>query len=193
MGDFLGFRLILYFSTFQASSFPNPPARARAPFSRVYSASSLGSPSGKRLNTINYSSALHCSEVTTCSLGVAVPPSHITSEDATPTMADWFAVADTDGDGYVSGAEAVQFFQRAGLPQLSLAKLWELADNPARGYLERKQFDIALQLITIAQVSAFLYPRRVCPPRVWNRSFSVSTEDCRHRRCSSRGQIPFES
>lgn len=66
--------------------------------------------------------------------------------------AQWFAVADADGDGKVSGAEAVEFFRRAGLTQQSLARLWELADNPARGFLERKQFDIAMQLITIAQV-----------------------------------------
>ena len=72
---------------------------------------------------------------------------------ALPVMADytqWFAVADTDGDGKVSGAEAVQFFQRAGLPQQSLAQLWELVSES--GFLERKQFDIAMQLITIAQV-----------------------------------------
>ena len=66
--------------------------------------------------------------------------------------AQWFAVADADGDGKVSGGEAVQFFQRAGLPQQSLAQLWELADNPARGFLEKKQFDIAMQLISVAQV-----------------------------------------
>jgi len=66
--------------------------------------------------------------------------------------ARWFAAADLDGDGRVSGAEAVQFFGRAGLAKAQLAKLWELADNPARGFLERGQFDRAMALITIAQV-----------------------------------------
>lgn len=53
-------------------------------------------------------------------------------------MADygqWFAIADVDRDGKVSGAEAVAFFTRAGLTQQSLAQLWQLSDNPARGFL----------------------------------------------------------
>lgn len=29
----------------------------------------------------------------------------------------WFAAADLDRDGVLGGAEAVQFFQRSGLPQ----------------------------------------------------------------------------
>lgn len=29
----------------------------------------------------------------------------------------WFAAADLDRDGVLSGLEAVQFFQRSGLPQ----------------------------------------------------------------------------
>lgn len=29
----------------------------------------------------------------------------------------WFAAADLDRDGVLSGVEAVQFFQRSGLPQ----------------------------------------------------------------------------
>ena len=49
------------------------------------------------------------------------------------------------------------FFTRAGLPQASLATLRELADNPPRGFLDRKQFGVAMQLITVAQVRT-----RVC-------------------------------
>ena len=63
----------------------------------------------------------------------------------------WFEHADTDGDGKVSGGEAVAFFSRAGLPQASLATLWQLVDNPPRGFLEKSQFDVAVQLIYVAQ------------------------------------------
>ena len=33
---------------------------------------------------------------------------------------NWFRVADKDKDGAVSGAEAVEFFQRSRLPQATL-------------------------------------------------------------------------
>jgi hypothetical protein len=35
----------------------------------------------------------------------------------------WFKIADEDGDGKVSGGEAVKFFQRSGLPQPCLAEV----------------------------------------------------------------------
>ena len=73
-------------------------------------------------------------------------------------MADygqWFSLADADGDGRVSGGEAIPFFQRSGLPQEKLGMVWQLADQPPRGYLERVQFDAAMQLISIAQVLPF--------------------------------------
>ena len=63
----------------------------------------------------------------------------------------WFEHADADGDGSISGGEAVAFFSRAGLPQASLATLWQLVDIPPRGFLDKKQFDVALQLIYVAQ------------------------------------------
>ena len=68
-----------------------------------------------------------------------------------PVPVGWFEHADTDGDGKVSGGEAVAFFSRAGLPQASLAALWQLVDNPPRGFLEKSQFDVAVQLIYVAQ------------------------------------------
>ena len=33
---------------------------------------------------------------------------------------EWFSAADADGDGRVSGGEAVAFFSRSGLPQATL-------------------------------------------------------------------------
>lgn len=93
-----------------------------------------------------------------------------TQAGAMSIPAEWFGIADVDGDGKVSGGEAVAFFTRAGLPQASLATLWELADNPPRGFLERKQFDVAMQLITVAQVRT-----RVCRPVVFSLSRTRKT------------------
>lgn len=41
---------------------------------------------------------------------------------APATARDWFGLADRDGDGALSGGEAVAFFQRSGLPRTTLAQ-----------------------------------------------------------------------
>lgn len=64
---------------------------------------------------------------------------------------EWFALADADGDGRVSGAEAVHFFMLAGLPKSDLARLWDTADSQRVGYLDRRAFSLACSLIGALQ------------------------------------------
>lgn len=63
----------------------------------------------------------------------------------------WFSIADVDGDGRVSGAEAVHFFMRAGLPKNELAKLWDAADAERVGYLDQRAFSVACALVGALQ------------------------------------------
>lgn len=63
----------------------------------------------------------------------------------------YFRRADLDGDGQISGREAVAFFQGANLPQATLAKIWQFADQGHRGSLSRTDFYNALKLVTVAQ------------------------------------------
>ena len=66
----------------------------------------------------------------------------------------WFQLADTDRDGVLSGAEAVQFFLRSGLPKHpTLFKVWQYVagDRPA---LSRQEFYTAMKLVSLAQVGA---------------------------------------
>ncbi|CAL8464390.1 g3925 [Coccomyxa elongata] len=65
--------------------------------------------------------------------------------------AQWFRVADKDADGKLTGADAVRFFERSGLPRELLAKVWSLADNSRRGYLDLRGFSKAMDLISVAQ------------------------------------------
>ncbi|KAL4419756.1 hypothetical protein ABPG75_006854 [Micractinium tetrahymenae] len=65
----------------------------------------------------------------------------------------WFAAADLDRDGVLSGAEAVAFFQRSGLPQSpTLFKVWQYVagDRPA---LSRQEFYTAMKLVSLAQLN----------------------------------------
>ncbi|KAJ7554602.1 hypothetical protein O6H91_05G000500 [Diphasiastrum complanatum] len=73
----------------------------------------------------------------------------------------YFQKADSDGDGRISGAEAVAFFRGANLPQVTLAKIWQFSDQAQRGFLLREDFSNALKLITVAQSGKELTPEIV--------------------------------
>ncbi|XP_022741931.1 uncharacterized calcium-binding protein C800.10c isoform X2 [Durio zibethinus] len=70
----------------------------------------------------------------------------------------YFRKADLDGDGQISGAEAVAFFQGSNLPKQVLAQVWMHADQKQLGYLGRQEFYNALKLVTVAQSKRELTP-----------------------------------
>ncbi|GMH45278.1 hypothetical protein BSKO_13235 [Bryopsis sp. KO-2023] len=76
----------------------------------------------------------------------------------TPTYDKWFAYADSDEDGRLSGPDAVKFFERSGLPRDILAKVWGLADSKREGFLGRFSFHKAMELISMAQHGKELDP-----------------------------------
>ncbi|KAL7058150.1 hypothetical protein AAHC03_016731 [Spirometra sp. Aus1] len=57
-----------------------------------------------------------------------------------------FASLDQDVDGLVTGAEVREFFLRSRLPQLVLAKIWDLVDLQGTGTLNQEQFAVAMHL-----------------------------------------------
>eukprot|EP00258_Populus_trichocarpa_P004443 XP_002306434.3 uncharacterized calcium-binding protein C800.10c isoform X2 [Populus trichocarpa] len=73
----------------------------------------------------------------------------------------YFRRADLDGDGQISGAEAVGFFQGSSLPKQVLAQVWMHADQRNAGYLGRQEFYNALKLVTVAQSKRELTPEIV--------------------------------
>ncbi|WCJ44727.1 Calcium-binding EF hand family protein [Euphorbia peplus] len=70
----------------------------------------------------------------------------------------YFKKADLDGDGRISGAEAVSFFKGSGLSQPVLAQVWMHADQNRTGALARPEFYNALRLVTVAQSKRDLTP-----------------------------------
>eukprot|EP01023_Acetabularia_acetabulum_P005283 TRINITY_DN12158_c0_g1_i2.p1 TRINITY_DN12158_c0_g1~~TRINITY_DN12158_c0_g1_i2.p1 ORF type:complete len:593 (-),score=84.80 TRINITY_DN12158_c0_g1_i2:227-1900(-) len=77
------------------------------------------------------------------------PTGSVTAANTTFDL--WFDFVDTDRDGRVMGNDAVSFFQRSQLPRDVLAKVWSLADSQRKGYLNRGEFNKAMELISIGQ------------------------------------------
>ncbi|WZZ10860.1 hypothetical protein YC2023_096781 [Brassica napus] len=92
----------------------------------------------------------------------------------------YFKRADLDGDGRISGAEAVGFFQGSGLPKPVLfqilafigaafklgpvvqkLQIWSLSDRSGSGFLGRQDFYNSLRLVTVAQSKRDLTPEIV--------------------------------
>ncbi|XP_010498512.1 PREDICTED: epidermal growth factor receptor substrate 15-like 1 isoform X1 [Camelina sativa] len=73
----------------------------------------------------------------------------------------YFRRADLDGDGRISGAEAVGFFQGSGLSKQVLAQIWSLSDRSRSGFLDRQNFYNSLRLVTVAQSKRELTPEIV--------------------------------
>ncbi|XP_024524130.1 actin cytoskeleton-regulatory complex protein pan1 isoform X2 [Selaginella moellendorffii] len=122
----------------------------------------------------------------------------------------FFRQADVDGDGRISGMEAIAFFRGAGLPQIVLAKIWQLADQAQRGFLTKPEFFHALKLVTVAQSGRELTPEisraallgpastQIPPPRIIPAQVPVSSPSpppayrppLQNQRVSYTGQQP---
>ncbi|KAF3601044.1 hypothetical protein F2Q69_00037808 [Brassica cretica] len=64
---------------------------------------------------------------------------------------EWFEFADSDGDGRITGSDAIKFFSMSNLPRPELKQVWAIADAKRQGYLGFKDFIVAMQLVSLAQ------------------------------------------
>lgn len=85
----------------------------------------------------------------------------------------FFSSIDTTNHGHLSGEQAVKFFSDSGLPEDTLASVWDLADINSEGQLNRDEFAVAMYLIrqqrSGAPLPAFLPPALI-PPSMRNQS-----------------------
>ncbi|CAL5183966.1 unnamed protein product [Lathyrus oleraceus] len=73
------------------------------------------------------------------------------SKEETATYQEWFNLADSDGDGRISGNEATKFFALSNLSRSQLKQLWALSDTKRQGFLGFTEFLTAMQLVSLAQ------------------------------------------
>ncbi|XP_058210099.1 EH domain-containing protein 1 isoform X4 [Rhododendron vialii] len=64
---------------------------------------------------------------------------------------EWFTYADSDGDGRITGNDAIKFFSLSNLPRPDLKQVWAIADSKRQGFLGFKEFIVAMQLVSLGQ------------------------------------------
>lgn len=64
---------------------------------------------------------------------------------------EWFNYADSDGDGRITGNDAIKFFAMSNLSRQDLKQVWAIADSKRQGFLGLKEFITAMQLVSLAQ------------------------------------------
>ncbi|XP_021719766.1 EH domain-containing protein 1-like isoform X2 [Chenopodium quinoa] len=82
---------------------------------------------------------------------ISTGPISTCSKEHQKIYQQWFPIADSDGDGRITGNDATKFFAMSNLSRSDLKQVWALADTKRQGYLGFKEFVAAMQLISLAQ------------------------------------------
>ncbi|XP_019740912.1 epidermal growth factor receptor substrate 15-like 1 isoform X2 [Hippocampus comes] len=100
-----------------------------------------------------------------------------------PVFENFYRQVDPGNTGKVGPTEAALFLKKSGLPDVTLGKIWDLADPEGKGYLDKQGFYVALRLVACAQsghdVSVSSLNLSVPPPKFKDNSspsLSTSTE-----------------
>ncbi|CAK6975018.1 epidermal growth factor receptor substrate 15-like 1 isoform X4 [Scomber scombrus] len=68
-----------------------------------------------------------------------------------PVFENFYRQVDPGNTGRVGPTEAALFLKKSGLPDITLGKIWDLADPDGKGYLDKQGFYVALRLVACAQ------------------------------------------
>ncbi|XP_053539178.1 epidermal growth factor receptor substrate 15-like 1 isoform X4 [Ictalurus punctatus] len=68
-----------------------------------------------------------------------------------PVYESFYRQVDPGNTGRVRPTEAALFLKKSGLPDITLGKIWDLADPDGKGFLDKQGFYVALRLVACAQ------------------------------------------
>ncbi|GER32415.1 EH-domain-containing protein [Striga asiatica] len=115
--------------------------------------SSRVGPQGRQSSTSRVLTQLHSQGSNSRPLIMEIDSSPIgrCSKEHQNTYQSWFSVADSDGDGRITGPDAIKFFSMSNLSRQDLKQVWAVADSRRQGFLGLKEFITAMQLVSLAQ------------------------------------------
>uniref|UniRef100_A0A8C1AHU3 Epidermal growth factor receptor pathway substrate 15-like 1a n=1 Tax=Cyprinus carpio carpio TaxID=630221 RepID=A0A8C1AHU3_CYPCA len=96
-----------------------------------------------------------------------------------PVYENFYRQVDPGNTGRVGPTEAALFLKKSGLPDITLGKIWDLADPDGKGFLDKQGFYVALRLVACAQsghdISLSCLNLPVPPPKFDHSSPSLSS------------------
>lgn len=106
------------------------------------------------------------------SSSIRVPP--LTPEKVAQYV-DLFESSGSHG-GILSGEQAKQVFERAGLPNEILGRVWSLADTEQKGALEATEFVIAMHLIASLKKGQMRFLPNTLPPGLYENASQLAVD-----------------
>ncbi|XP_053286563.1 epidermal growth factor receptor substrate 15-like 1 isoform X4 [Pleuronectes platessa] len=82
---------------------------------------------------------------------MAAPTSLTQLSSGNPVYENFYRQVDPGNTGRVGPTEAALFLKKSELPDVTLGKIWDLADPDGKGYLDKQGFYVALRLVACAQ------------------------------------------
>ncbi|XP_062250886.1 epidermal growth factor receptor substrate 15-like 1 isoform X2 [Platichthys flesus] len=82
---------------------------------------------------------------------MAAPTSLTQLSSGNPVYENLYRQVDPGNTGRVGPTEAALFLKKSELPDITLGKIWDLADPDGKGYLDKQGFYVALRLVACAQ------------------------------------------
>ncbi|PKA57951.1 hypothetical protein AXF42_Ash012490 [Apostasia shenzhenica] len=84
-------------------------------------------------------------------MDIALPAIASCSREHRKIYQEWFAYVDSDGDGRITGNDAIKFFALSKLSRTELKQVWAISDSKRQGYLGFSEFVTAMQLVALGQ------------------------------------------
>ena len=93
-------------------------------------------------------------------------------------------------NGMLDGGTAKSIFERAGLPNETLGKIWMLSDREQRGFLDQTEFIVAMHLLTSMKIRAMTALPNTLPQGLYDAAARRGQQRPPSRQMSAAGAIP---
>ncbi|CAO2833598.1 unnamed protein product [Amaranthus hypochondriacus] len=121
------------------------------------------------------------------------PSTSFCSKETRKIYQEWFNFADSDGDGRLTGHDAILFFSLSDLHRDDLKQVWAIADAKRQGFLGFQEFITAMQLVSLVQSGHIINQDLLTAEFDWENIKPPSMQDLTEKLAKRRSKLKSES